>query len=161
MDFNVRVTVDLGDRTMSLFSGMMAANQAITNATDKVSRVLEKYADNPAEVPFEDVRETEPQKRVRRARKTADPVVSGHDEAPVIAPEPETERWASEDLRCESGGFTHDDIRDLMAEVIGADDANRQAVLKKLTSIGARSVGAIKEEDVEGFYRFLETLKSA
>lgn len=46
MDVNVKVTVDLGDKTMSLFGGFIAANNAVTAAADTV---LKKYADEPAE----------------------------------------------------------------------------------------------------------------
>ena len=54
---------------------------------------------------------------------------------------------------------THDDIRDLMSEVIGYDEDNRRAALKQLAKIGAKSVGRIKDEDLDDFFEFLQSLK--
>lgn len=48
MEVNVKVTVDLGDRTMSLLGGVMAANNGIAKATDTVNKVLAKDDDEPA-----------------------------------------------------------------------------------------------------------------
>lgn len=80
-----------------------------------------------------------------------EPEDSGND------PEPEDERRPQQGNRQDE--VTHDDIRDLMAEVIDADDANRAKVLKQLTKIGAKSVGTIRDEDVAEFFEFLQTLK--
>lgn len=54
---------------------------------------------------------------------------------------------------------THDDVRDLMADVIEEDDANRIKVLKQLNKIGAKSVGMIKDDDLVDFFEFLQSLK--
>lgn len=154
MDVNVKVTIDLGDKTMSLFGDLMAANNAVANAADTAGKVLAKYAD-----------ESEPDKpaRARRSRKVAD----GAPERPRHAEtEPDNEHEDDNNARPEPapraerpGSVTHDDIRDLMANVIEADEDNRPKVLKQLGKIGAKSVGTIKDEDLADFFEFLQSLK--
>lgn len=65
MDVNVKVTVDLGDKTMSLFNGFVAANQAV--AADTAGKALKKYEEEPA--PKADVSKPEPEKRTRRTKE--------------------------------------------------------------------------------------------
>ncbi len=109
-----------------------------------------------------DEKDPEPEKptRSRRSRRTTDEAPATRSRRSEPEPEPEAEE---NDARPERGGrstdVTHDDIRDLMAEVIEYDDSNRSKVLKQLTKIGAKSVGTIKDEDVADFFEFLQTLK--
>ena len=96
MEVNVRVTVDLGDRTMSLLGGVMAANSAITDATNTCSRVLEKYADpTPAAVtaaPQPEAEAPQPEKpaRTRRTKEqiAADNAAAGKPQLEEPAAEP-------------------------------------------------------------------------
>lgn len=103
--------------------------------------------------------EPEP-KRPSRPRST-----SSRSRRSEPAPEPEHQEENQDDSRdnkpegARNDTVTHDDIRDLMSEVIEADDENRAKVLKQLGKIGAKSVGTIKDEDLPGFYEFLQTLK--
>ncbi|EXZ98237.1 hypothetical protein M087_4215 [Bacteroides fragilis str. S23 R14] len=103
--------------------------------------------------------EPEP-KRPSRPRST-----SSRSRRSEPAPEPEHQEENQDDSRdnktecTRNDTVTHDDIRDLMSEVIEADDENRAKVLKQLGKIGAKSVGTIKDEDLPGFYEFLQTLK--
>lgn len=206
MEVNVKVTVDLGDKTMSLFSGFMSANQAVAKAADTAGKVLKKYADEPAENK-EDVR-PEPV-RGREDAPTNDAEAYTEDELKDMSPKELTailkrefnvdpdkfdgkntnkklrdlildaqegkletaedpEPDENEDARPERGAkpgrntdVTHDDVRDLMAEVIEADEDNRPKVLKQLNKIGAKSVGTIKDEDLADFFGFLQSLKDA
>ncbi len=181
MDVNVRVTVDLGDRTMALFSGMMAANESMKRATDTVHRVLEKYADAPAPEPKapadpEPAPEPAPAPapatrpaRVSRARRVAvaAPVPEPEivkAEAPAPAPEAEAEAEAAKPEAHRADAVSHDDARDLMAEVIGADMKNRDAVLDWLGAHipgeGAKAVGNLPAEYLRGFCDFLTDLKN-
>lgn len=99
-------------------------------------------------------------KRPSRPRST-----SSRSRRSEPAPEPEHQEENQDDSRdnkpegARNDTVTHDDIRDLMSEVIEADDENRAKVLKQLGKIGAKSVGTIKDEDLPGFYEFLQTLK--
>lgn len=173
MDVNVRVTVDLGDRTMALFSGMMAANESMKRATDTVHRVLEKYDSSPAPEPQAHSKTEEAEAtpapapvpaprsaRVSRARRVA-------AAAPAPAPEPESAQPASaeapdaeEPEARRADAVSRDDIRDLMADVIGADADNRTAALDWLRDHDARSVGTLKAEHLREFYDFLTDLKN-
>lgn len=175
MDVNVRVTVDLGDRTMALFSGMMAANESMKRATDTVHRVLEKYDGSPAPEPQACPKTEEAEAtpapapapaprpaRVSRARRVAAaapaPAPEPAQPAPTEAPdahEPESRR---------ADAVSQDDARDLMAEVIGADMKNRDAVLDWLGAHipgeGAKAVGNLPAEYLRGFCDFLTDLKN-
>lgn len=82
---------------------------------------------------------------------------AGKLEDPVTEDTPDDERRPERGNRQDN--VTHDDIRDLMADVIDADETNRSKVLKQLSKIGAKSVGTIKDEDVADFFEFLQSLK--
>lgn len=169
MDVNVRVTVDLGDRTMALFSGMMAANESMKRATDTVHRVLEKYDGSPAPEPEACPKTEEAEAtpapasapaprpaRVSRARRVAAaapvPVPEPVQPAPAEAPdEPESRR---------ADAVSQDDVRDLMADVVGAGADNRAEVLGWLRDHDARSIGTLKPEYLREFYDFLTDLKN-
>lgn len=171
VDVNVKVTVDLGDRTMALFSGMMAANESMKRATDTVHRVLEKYDGSPAPEPEAHSKTEEAEAtpapapapaprpaRVSRARRVAAaapaPVPEPAQPAPAEAPdahEPESRR---------ADAVSQDDVRDLMADVVGAGADNRAEVLGWLRDHDARSVGTLKPEYLREFYDFLTDLKN-
>ena len=55
--------------------------------------------------------------------------------------------------------FTHDDIRDLMPEVMERDEDNRPEVLRRMEELGANRISEIAPEDVADFYEFLRSLK--
>lgn len=169
MDVNVRVTVDLGDRTMALFSGMMAANESMKRATDTVHRVLEKYDGSPAPEPEACPKTEEAEAtpapapapapipaRVSRARRVAAaapvPVPEPVQPAPAEAPdEPESRR---------ADAVSRDDVHDLMADVVGAGADNRAEVLGWLRDHDARSIGTLKPEYLRELYDFLTDLKN-
>lgn len=78
MDVNVKVTVDLGDKTMSLFNGLTAASKAVETASETVGKVLEKYKpETPVdtlvgehnETPKPEAPKAEPEKRTRRTKE--------------------------------------------------------------------------------------------
>lgn len=171
VDVNVKVTVDLGDRTMALFSGMMAANESMKRATDTVHRVLEKYDGSPAPEPQAHPKteeaETTPAPapapaprpaRASRARRIAAaapaPVPEPAQPAPAEAPdahEPESRR---------ADAVSQDDVRGLMADVVGASADNRATVLGWLQDHDARSVSTLKPEYLREFYDFLTDLEN-
>ena len=207
MDVNVKVTIDLGDKTMSLFGGLAAANDTLTRAADTAGRALKQYAGESAEDKEPEVerhvRNTESRRDRDDDRRDDDRESYGVSDLKDMSPteltkilkkefdvnpddfegkntnkklrdlilaaqsgeldaEPEPKADADDDARDErSSGVTHDDIRDLMAEVIDADEDNRPKVLKQLSKIGAKSVGTIKDEDVADFFGFLQSLKDA
>lgn len=169
MNVNVRVTVDLGDRTMALFRGMMAANESMKRATDTVHRVLEKYNGSPEPQPCPKTEEAEAAPapapapaprpaRVSRARRVAAaaPAPAPESAQPVPAEAPDAE--GPEVRRADA--VSRDDIRDLMADVVGADADNRTAALDWLRDHGARSVGTLEAEHLREFYDFLTGLKN-
>lgn len=169
MDVNVRVTIDLGDRTMALFSGMMAANESMKRATDTVHRVLEKYDGSPAPEPEACPKTEEAEAtpapapapapipaRVSRARRVAAaapvPVPEPVQPAPAEVPdEPESRR---------ADAVSRDDVHDLMADVVGAGADNRAEVLGWLRDHDARSIGTLKPEYLRELYDFLTDLKN-
>lgn len=199
MDVNVKVTVDLGDKTMSLFSGFMAANNAVVTAANTAGEVLKKYADEPVEGKGPESRCSSPESTGEEQEEgtesyTEDGLkdMSPKELATILKREfnidPDdfdgkntnkklrdlildaqagklepADEPANDDARSKrsTGNVTHDDIRDLMAEVIEADDDNRSKVLKQLAKIGAKSVGTIKDEDLDDFFEFLQSLKNA
>ncbi len=176
MDVNVRVTVDLGDRTMALFSGMMAANESMKRATDTVHRVLEKYDGSPAPEPEAHSKTEEAEAtpapapapaprpaRVSRARRVAAAAPAPAPEPAQPAPTEEPDTEASEAAKPEArraDAVSQDDVRDLMADVVGAGADNRAEVLGWLRDHDARSVGTLKPEYLREFYDFLTDLKN-
>lgn len=58
------------------------------------------------------------------------------------------------------GALTHDDVRDLMAEVIESDETLKGKIAKELKAFNARSVGTLAEDDLPEFFDFLKGLKA-
>ena len=153
MDVNVRVTVDLGDKTMSLFNGFVTANRAVAEAADTAGKVLKKYENEPDETAPEPEKPT----RTRRSRRSAEPA----QQAPEPEPKPAEDNAPAQGVQAQNSGITLDDVRDLLAEVIEADEENnRPKVMKRLKDMGAKSVSSIPSEEVDGFYDFLQSLRN-
>lgn len=99
MDINVKVTVDLGDKTWALVNGAFAANTAIERASNTVHAVLDKYAaDAPEAVKPapEPAPADEAPKRTRRVKAETE---ASKELEPVKVPEtaPEAKQAAPAD----------------------------------------------------------------
>lgn len=199
MEVNVKVTVDLGDKTMSLFNGFMSANTAVVNAVGTADRVLKKYADeskeeeerrpenqaHDLEEPVSDrdsytedeLRDMSPKNLTailkrefnvnpddfggKNTNKKLRDLILGAQDGKLEHRIEALEEERGPEPTGRSTDVTHDDVRDIMAEVIEADEDNRPKVLKQLNKIGAKSVGTIKDEDIADFFDFLHSLKDA
>lgn len=97
-----------------------------------------------------------------RASRRSEPEPEPDDDEPETGNDPDDEPESrNERTERTERKVTHDDVRDLMMDVIAGDDENRAKVLKHLTKLGAKSVGAINEADLPEFFDFLQSLKDA
>lgn len=156
MEVNVKVTVDLGDRTMSLLGGVMAANAGIAKATDTVNKVPEKYADEPAEQAT-----AAPAEKPTRSRRTKDQIAAetakpapAKEPVKVEAPEPEE---AATDFATLSD---EDKISALRTKVAMHTKKGKSADIRfMLAQFDARTVSQdepLKPEDYDAFNEALE-----
>lgn len=150
MEVNVKVTVDFGDRAMSLFGGIMSANRAIADASNTVNTVLAKYkVPEPAvaEAPKE-TSKTEPVKRVWLA-KAVEEAPKAVEEAPAPAREPKPsvtlpEGWEDMD--------DDDRLEAIKVEVTKNTKAGRSVDVRAiLLHFGASRASELEPEKYEGF----------
>ena len=142
MDVNVKVTVDLGDKTMSLFNGFVAANKAVAEAADTAGKVLKKYdgpKEEPApkpEAPKADVSKTEPEKPTRTRRTK--------------------EQIAAEEAQTANGWDEMDDdakLEAIKAEVTKHTKKGKSADIKFLLSnFDAGRASELAPEDYDAFF---------
>lgn len=136
MDVNVNVTVDLGDRTMSLLSGVMATNKALIETTNTVNNVLKKYEDAPKAVEAAPAPKPEPEKPVR-TRRTKEQIAA--DEARTA------DSWdgLDDDAKLEA----------IKAEVTKHTKKGKSADIKALLSqFDARRASELNPDDYDAFF---------
>lgn len=160
MEVNVKVTVDLGDRTMSLLGGVMAANAGIAKATESCTKVLEKYAEEPAEQTNETA--AAPAEKPTRTRRTKEQIAAEtakpapvKEPVKVEAPEPEEE--AAPDFATLSD---EDKVGALRTKVSQYTKKGKSADIRfMLAQFDARTVSQdepLKPEDYDAFNEALE-----
>lgn len=152
MEVNVKVTVDLGDRTMSLLGGAMAANAGIAKATDTVNKVLVKYADEPAE------KSDAPQpEKPTRTRRTKEQIAAAPTKEPVKVEAPEPKEEAAPDFATLSD---EDKVGALRTKVSQYTKKGKSADIRfMLAQFDARTVSQdepLKPEDYDAFNEALE-----
>lgn len=160
MDVNVKVTVDLGDRAMSLFGGIISANEAFAKTSNAVSEALEKYqAANPAlpEAAKEqevkpDTPKAESAKRVRRAKPEA-PAAESPKEEPAKEPaSPEKTREAVPVIEGWDDMDDDDRLEAIKSEVTKHAKAGRSTDIRAMLShFGASRASELAPENYEGF----------
>jgi hypothetical protein len=155
MDVNVKVTIDLGDKTLQILKGLTYANPSASDTAIVVCKTQAESADAKTCGTEEEFKKPI---RGRRSHKVTDetqmPPLSGGstpDSEDSIEPEPVYGGNRSNEI-------TRDDIRNLLSEVIENEESNRMKVLKRLGEIGAKSVSTIKDEDIIDFFEFLKSL---
>lgn len=89
MDINVKVTVDLGDKTLALVNGAFAANAAVEQASNAVTSVLEKCAEAPAVSVKEEDLDTAKAEKPTRTRRTKEQIAADEGKAEKKADAPE------------------------------------------------------------------------
>lgn len=98
MDINVKVTVDLGDKTIALVNGAFAANAAVERAANTANAVMEKYAD--------DAPKSEPEKPTR-TRRTKEQIAAEKTDAKT---EPKSEPIAAAEVPAPEGETSFADL---------------------------------------------------
>jgi hypothetical protein len=141
--------------------GAKSENEAQTNHKPEPDPEPVRSHDREPEPARSRDREPEPEPKPARSRRRG-----SRNAAPEPEPEPEAGKDTGPEPENDEPGryqndVTHDDVRELMAGVIELEDGNRSKILKQLNRIGAKSVGAIKDEDLSDFFDFLQALKNS
>lgn len=135
MDVNVKVTVDLGDKTMSLFNGFVAANKAVAEAADTAGKVLKKYEEEPAPKP--EASKADTAEKPTRTRRTK-------------------EQIAAEEAQTANGWDDMDDdakLEAIKAEVTKHTKKGKSADIKFLLSnFDAGRASELAPEDYDAFF---------
>ena len=135
MDVNVKVTVDLGDKTMSLFNGFVAANKAVAEAADTAGKVLKKYEEEPAPKP--EASKADTAEKPTRTRRTK-------------------EQIAAEEAQTANGRGDMDDdakLEAIKAEVTKHTKKGKSADIKFLLSnFDAGRASELAPEDYDAFF---------
>lgn len=158
MDINVRVTVDLGERTMALVGGAIAAQNAVERAADTVNAVLEKYADGVPAQAVEAPKSSEPEQGAEKVapapKKPRQP-----KPAPVKEPEPEVAQEVAqkpETVQEAAPMSDEDKLEEIKAEVTKFVKKGNSADIKALlTHFDAPRASLLKPEQYEEFRRAL------
>ncbi len=160
MDINVRVTVDLGERTMALVGGALAAQNAVKRASDTVSAVLEKYADKePMQVvdlpePEQAVEKAAPVPKKPRQTKPAKEPEAIPVEEPEKAATPEPAAPVKEPDAVEMSD--EEKLEEIKAEVTKFVKKGNSADIKSLlTHFDATRASLLKPEQYEEFRKAL------
>lgn len=155
MDVNVKVTVDLGDRTMSLFNGISSADKAVETATETISKVL---ADCEAEAPVEMFARTFVKKQDEMPAQTGGPEPT--PETPKEEPKKSTRR-TKEQIAAEKAATVNgwDDMDDdakleaIKSEVTKHTKKGKSADIKfLLANFDAGRASELATEDYDAFF---------
>jgi hypothetical protein len=179
--FEMKISIELGEKTVALLSRFIDTisdeNKTDVKCPDcdavpAANSVVEEPEKRPQSAAYEIPpleAEPEPEKPKRRRKSASESSVRSHYTEPEdktdtqLLPDPPVKEPEDDKLlepkNRQDDDITHDDIRELIATVLEEDENNRQKILKQLTKVGAKSIGAIKEDDLTDFYEFLHSLK--
>lgn len=134
MDVNVKVTVDLGEKTVALLTGGMVVNAPTPKVEPKAEALKEETAAPKPEAPKADVSKTEPEKRTRRTK----------------------EQIAAEEAQTANGWDEMDDdakLEAIKAEVTKHTKKGKSADIKFLLSnFDAGRASELAPEDYDAFF---------
>lgn len=157
MDINVKVTVDLGDKTLALVNGTLAANAAVEQASNAVKAVAEKYADDaPAQIGYTAndrtaVKTTPVEEAPKRTRRTKAEIEAAKE--PEAVKEPEPAPVEEPDAPAESA----DKLEAIKAEVTKYVKKGNSADIKTLLShFGAPKASELAVADYDAFRAMLD-----
>lgn len=155
MEVNVKVTVDLGDRTMSLLGGVMAANAGIAKATDTANKVLEKYADEPAEQAT-----AAPAEKPTRSRRTKDQIAA-ETAKPAPAKEPVKVEAPEEEAAPDFASLSDEDKIDVLRTKVASHtkkgkSADIRFMLAQFDASTVSQNNPLKPEDYNAFNEALD-----